>query len=293
MRDGRKTLRWDFEVARIRSGYLIRVGPREAIVGYHGSFWVDAETLDLIRLEVVPDNIPPELQLAAASDSMNYMSAKIGDSTFLLPQSSELRMTDSNNSDSVNRTSFSKCRQYTGESVLSFGDPADLDKPTQTIRQVDIPSGLLLETATETPIDSTNTAVGDPVTAIVTRTMKKDGVELAPKGAVLHGRVTLLRRQNLDRTAFVIGIRFRDMEAPGIHASLNLELQDVMASGNIVMVPGALRTGSRWATGTAMPKLDQEVFGSVFFVRGNEFRLPRGLHMLWRTAAVRPEDPPQ
>ena len=39
--DGRKTLRWDFVVPQTLSGYTLKQGEQQAVVGYHGSFWVD------------------------------------------------------------------------------------------------------------------------------------------------------------------------------------------------------------------------------------------------------------
>ena len=57
-----RLLQWDYEVPQLLSGYLLRVGSHEAIVGYHGSFWADPKTLDLLRLEVQADEIPPQLR---------------------------------------------------------------------------------------------------------------------------------------------------------------------------------------------------------------------------------------
>lgn len=57
-RDKRRTFRFDYHVPFISSGYRLRIPPHEAIVGYQGSFWADAETLDLVRLEVHADKIP-------------------------------------------------------------------------------------------------------------------------------------------------------------------------------------------------------------------------------------------
>src|ERR1700736_5530437 len=61
--NGQHTVRYDYRVPQMLSGFQIRVGDHQALVEYHGSFWVDAETLDLIRLEVHVDDIPPDLDL--------------------------------------------------------------------------------------------------------------------------------------------------------------------------------------------------------------------------------------
>ena len=45
---------------------------------------------------------------------------KIGGSEFLLPSLAEMRMVDEEGGESLNRTEFSGCRQYTGESTPDF-----------------------------------------------------------------------------------------------------------------------------------------------------------------------------
>src|SRR5436190_3770555 len=47
---GRRAWRYDYEVPWENSGYRIRNPPHEEVVAFRGSFLVDAETLDLLRL---------------------------------------------------------------------------------------------------------------------------------------------------------------------------------------------------------------------------------------------------
>lgn len=283
VKDGQQRLRWDYEVAKAHSGYTMRSGKREAVVGYHGSFWVDSSTMDVMRLEVNADEIPAELRLARASDSVDYMHADIGGHTFLLPQSAELRMVDDGNSESVNQTHFTSCRQYLGESKLSFTDPAPEAANPVAVKVIDLPPGLMLEVSLDTPIASESSAVGDPVTAVVQRAVKRDGTIIVPKGAVLHGRITLLRRQNISRGAYAIGLEFADFEFPGAKGTLHVELDQIAANPGIFGTPGSTRFGPNWHLNNAAAPVKLEAPGSVFFVRGDSFRLARGLHMYWRT----------
>lgn len=290
IREDRRTYRWDFEVPQRRSGYVIRVGRREAVVGYHGSFWVDADTLDLIRLEVEADNIPPELRLLRTSDSMEYVRMKIGQGMFLLPKASELNMIDETNSDSVNRTQFSNCRQYTGESVLIFGDPADAAAQQKKIREVQLPLGVVLDTSLETPIHSATSAVGDPLTFVVQKAVKKDGELLVPKGTLLHARLALLRRQNSDRPAYAVGVKLLELEAPGLRIQFSAGLDRITMNASQVIYPGSAQSPVQWRMERALSEFNQTVFGSVFFVKGNELQLPRGLRVSWRTRQLDGED---
>ena len=51
-----------FEYPARRGGYRLRVNDREAVVGFHGSFYADPVTLDVRRMEVVAEDIPAELR---------------------------------------------------------------------------------------------------------------------------------------------------------------------------------------------------------------------------------------
>src|SRR5207244_6351805 len=108
---------------------------------------------DLLRLEVHADGIPASLNLAEASDIMEYRRVRIGELDFLLPEASELTMVDLAGNQSRNRTRLSACRQYTGESVLRFGDPEpEVAAPAAPLKEIRLPAGLTIEVRLDTPI---------------------------------------------------------------------------------------------------------------------------------------------
>jgi hypothetical protein len=101
---------------------------------------------------------------------------------------------------------------------------------------------------------------------------------MIPKGATLHGRVTLLRRQNNGRPFFVLGMDFDEVDFPGAVAKVHTVLDQIVSVNGTITMPGA----NRFATRAPYPELDP-AWGSVVFVRGDNFRLARGLGMIWRT----------
>lgn len=119
---GRSTHTFDYTVARELSGWEIKVDDQRGFVGYRGSFHVDAATLDLQDFTVETVDIPSNLRLRAARDRMEYQRVALGNSEFLLPRSSEMVVTAVNGIESRNRTLFHACRQYAGESVLTFDE---------------------------------------------------------------------------------------------------------------------------------------------------------------------------
>jgi len=130
--NGSPAIRYDYRVARELSGYRIRIKSRQTTVGYHGSFWVQPDTLDLIRLEAHADSIPPDLDLAEASHALEYHPVRIGEADFLLPQISELAMIDRAGNENRNRTDLDSCRRYIAESAIRFVPPVPAAKPRQS-----------------------------------------------------------------------------------------------------------------------------------------------------------------
>ncbi|MGH9665170.1 MAG: hypothetical protein ACRD9L_12160, partial [Bryobacteraceae bacterium] len=193
---GRRAVRYDYRIALLSSGYHLKSAGKDVAVAYHGSFWADAETLDVLRLTVDADDIPVALNLARADTLIDYQRMKIGESGFLLPVVSDLVLTDFAGNDNRNRMRFTSCRQYTGGSVLSFADPPpDTPQPAAASgpREIRLPRGLWIETTLERKIDSRRAAVGDHVDAIVSRSIKRHGHVVIPKGARLAGRLTRLQ----------------------------------------------------------------------------------------------------
>ena len=125
-KDGHKTIRYDFRVPQESSRLLVKQNnSAEAAVGYQGSFWADAETLDMVRLEWKTGRIPPSVGLMSVEKSMRYKVARIGNSDFLLPLRSELASFDQRGNFRSNTMSLERCMEFSGESVVTYGTPTD------------------------------------------------------------------------------------------------------------------------------------------------------------------------
>lgn len=276
---GRRALKWDFVVAQEASGYSLKSGEDEAVVGYHGSFWVDAQSLDVLRLEVQADDIPKSLEISFAADAVDYARVTLGEESFLLPSSSELRLQSIQGYENVNRTRFSGCRHYTGESTISFDDPvSSTPASSEPERTLDLPPGLALHIALDSPINESS-AVGDPVTAILKRSVKVGAGLAVPKGAVLHGRITHLRLNQRDRALWVIGLAFSGIEWESTRARLRARLESAP------MDP-MFRGPSRFWEAANRMALEM----GTFLAPGPKLLVRRGLPMEWRTEALTAED---
>lgn len=294
VRDGRTMLRFDFSVAQMFSGFEVRSGEAAAVVGFHGSFWTGETTLNLARLEVRAADIPPSLALKEVTDIMDYSLERIGAADFLLPVASEMTMTDMLGNQNRNRIRFSGCRQYAGESVITFGEPAPSTPrpaPSQPERALALPAGLALTVELTSVIESGRTAVGDPVTAAVLRDTRWKGQLAAPKGALLSGRLTRLERR-LDNQwimgrspapYYIVGLEFDTLEVESARAPFSGVLEEI----GRVAVPGMQSAGSQPAViggvrGPAPAGDDLRPGVGLFLVKGDTIRIGRGFRMTWR-----------
>jgi hypothetical protein len=206
--DGHKVVRFDFQITRAKSRYSIRTGPEPVIVAYHGFFEADPVTFDPVRLEVLAEDLPAELQLQSSGEMVHYARMRIGESDFLLPVSSELWMVQTDGTEDRNRTRFEQCHQYSGESTVRF-DVVDGDvSAAAAAGPIELPAGLSLETRIRETIDHAKAAIGDQVHATVVGDVKRGGRVLVPKGAVVSGRITRLEVRT-QRSYVYLGVRLR------------------------------------------------------------------------------------
>lgn len=279
VRDGRQTERYDYRVPQMLSGYKLRVLNREAVVGYHGSFWVDAATLDLLRLEVIADDIPPHLEIDSAASAMEYARVEIGEADFLLPASAELMLTDLAGGENRNLTHFTACRQYAGESVLSFADPPPTLEPAPTqspAEPIRLPAGLSLELRLESAIDLRKAAVGDPIAAAVCDDVKRKSQTLVPKGARVTGRIVRLEKSGgFYMIAFLVSAIEFDNRRGGLTASLIGAATLGRSSFPGFRDGGALPSTRRPAVLNVGP--------GAFVAPAGLVSLPKGFRTSWRT----------
>jgi hypothetical protein len=129
-KDGHKTVRYDFQVPLEKSRFVVKHNSVQGIVAYQGSFWADLDSLELVRLEIKADHIPPLIGVRIVKEVLRYSPVHIRDSDVLLPLHSELEVSDSAGTFSINDVSLEQCREYTGESTITFGAPIDKPSPT-------------------------------------------------------------------------------------------------------------------------------------------------------------------
>jgi len=278
-----RTLRYDYRVPLLSSSSTVSNLGRSAYVAYHGSFWADSETLELIRITSSADDIPPDLEIASTFTQVDYGKLQIANSDVLLPQRAEIGMV-SRFDENRNVTVFSQCRKYVASSAVSFEprpEGAAAGKP-RTVTEIELPAGLFLEIALQTPIDSKTSAVGDLVEAKLQTNIIYEGKVLAPAGAAVRGRVRRLERLRGWDNVFLVGLEFNELESQNYRARFQARLRDTeQRPGLTWQLPAGRPYGGSYQTGL------RELSGvSTFFVRRSRVQLPQGFRMVWRTTGA-------
>jgi hypothetical protein len=290
---GRPVVQFDFQVEREKSDYVIRVARDSwAVVAYHGYFRADRDTLDLLRISIEADEIPAELRVSAAGDSVDYNRVAIGPSEFLLPVSSEMYMTDSNGDEHRNKTRFAACRQYAGESTVSFGEPGPLSAPGAapvTAKSLTLPPGLELELNLKKPIDPAVAAVGDLLAAAVAKDLKdRNGSVLLHKGTEVTGRLSRMEKHSARfGSYYVVGMYLGIARAPGLRADFSAKLQSIGFDGstNRFFVPFSDMTArgpSIWNS-VNLETTPLHSGESMFLFKDSDGRVPAQTRLLVRT----------
>jgi hypothetical protein len=294
---GRRALRWDYFIPLNLSGWRVTHGGASGVVARRGSFWADAESLQLLRLESNAEEFPPGLPVAAVKIATDYARVRVGRHELLLPQRTELILTDITLGQSRNLVEFSHCREFTTETAMRFDSPAPREAEPAAVSEILLPPGLRISARLDHAVESRTTAVGDAISATLDSPVEQKGRIFVPKGATLRGRIRRLERYSDPRDHYVVGLEFTDIEFPGHHARFFGEMEDIasVAGMKTLMSASSLRSRSFPHPGNlTVYESATETFSNLpipgvgtFYMEGKQFRVPEGLHVTWKTVDVK------
>ncbi len=230
--NGRRVLEYAFRVRFLDSDYQISNSQVGQIVPYSGSFTVDAETLDLLKLSIHADDIPPALNFCEVSNEMDYTKLRVGNVDFMLPSEATTNIIRGDGARAENRTVFSGCHQFLGESKLFFDDAPAPDArvagPKQKLSE--IPSGLTFFIGLTQKIDPSVAAAGDPIKGELMKAVEiPEGNVTLPKGTIVNGRICALLMEYGAKANLEFGVRWESLEREGTPQPLRLSLEAAVA----------------------------------------------------------------
>jgi hypothetical protein len=290
---GRELVRWDFWIAADTKRFLLAYGDANGFVGERGSFWADAESLDIVRMRSDAADIPPDIGISSSHSEVEYQRSRIADSEFLLPARAEVRLSTRDGAESRNLTTFSACRRYGVESTLSFdfdastADSQSLSAQEPPAAPFDLPVDLELSIELRTPIDTQKSMEGDPLEGRLTADVMQDGKLVAPAGALVRGRLRRLERLPEYGNAILVSLDFHSLEFGGQTGRFLAEMQSFQHTAG---VSDSLEPVGRGQTG----KLHAPAVVGVgsMFLTGRD-RISAGFSMAWRTEEVPPPSAPK
>jgi hypothetical protein len=186
--DGRELLRYDFHIPVMSSGWHMNSRGRKGVMGSLGSFWLDAESLDLVRMRFDAEDLPVWSVYKAIEEDVTYGAVVIADSRLLLPASARITAVDFTDRKVQNHIAFTDCHKYSSESTISFGDPPPVPAA--------LPAGVAVSVQLEKAIVLSRAVIGDEVFAVM------------PGGDKLKGVVRSLDSHNDREFWWLLGIEF-------------------------------------------------------------------------------------
>lgn len=286
--NGRKLWRWGYQISVYRAAWTIAQASQKQAVGIAGSFWVDAETHDVVRMDSHATDFLPGFPLKEAVSTVEYARVHIGERDVLLPVHGELKTVNQRGDENRNQTEYSNCRQYAGQSTISFGAPPPTVEPAPVkakAAETQLPSGLTLHIRLSQDLHLAGAVVGDAVEGTLSEPLREGGNEIAPKGAAVHGRLRLLRQHAFGGQNYIeAGIAFEALDYPGHLDHFTAELR-----GFDSVVPGmSMSLVARQVAGENLQRQEQSTptvlpGAGVFFFEAHRKSVPKGTLMTWRT----------
>ena len=261
--------------------------------------------VDLIRMEVHADNIPPLLEIDDAITTMEYARTRIGPEDVLLPQTGELRMLATSGEESLAHVEFTHCRSFQTETSISFAEPDSPQGLAQPIPATPnhsappvagtllLPAGLTVTIALDAPVTD-RAAVGELIEGHVVGNVLFHGKALIPAAATVHGRIRRMEHYTYAGGFFTLGFEFTDIETAGISTRFfaSLEIAAPLFGFEWSMSSETSRTDI--VNGDRITQFEHESVQAlalpgvgIFFMRGAHFEIPKGWKMVWKTLTLK------
>lgn len=276
--EGRNLMEYSFQVAAEDSSYRVRIAGSRVKSGYSGTVLVDANTGDVVRLTVNTDGLPPAANACEISMNLDLNQVKIGDGEFLLPARGQERYVMPTGDEVENTTTFAACREYLGESSVSFTAPqpgAGSSGQKIAAAPVRVPGGQQFTLELTAPIASLTAAAGDAFSGrLVTPLRDEKRRTLARAGSLVEGHLLRVERRHLAPASTVVVFRPESVEIAGSPVRL-----------------AAVRDWSRELAARRKGKARVEIQlpfstednAGVFQFDGDEPVVPRAYRSAWRT----------
>jgi hypothetical protein len=284
--DGQALVEFAYRIPEDQSHYRFR-NPRKQLVttGYDGRFLVDSKTLDMVRLTVQTSDIPAETGVCEATTTLDYRRFRLFDADFLLPTETRMRIINYDGTEDDNRTVYTGCHQFLGESTLKFDPPPDAadlsSSKISAASSATLPAGLPFTVVFTQDIDTAMAAAGDVVTGRLAGDIREGSKVLIPEGAAVRGRIVRIQRSYGSDSSWKLVVKLETIEAGGAAVPLMAVAERAPFSRAV----GKFQTRGE-VLGT-LRDLEDSAVAVLEFARAEKDRvIQKGLKTKWVTTAA-------
>ena len=266
---GHAAVRYDY---RIDSPvYEIRWGPRSANSTFHGSFWVDKTTEDVLALAGMVTDLPAGFPVSGITSVLAFRPVLMNGRNYPFPSTAQVTARLRGEEEVQNQIAFRNCRQFSGESRIIFTDDstaAAAPAAQSETRAFSLNAGLTLDLTLDQAIAGQSAAAGDRISATLKNPVKF-GNSVIPAGIHVMGRL--------------LQVEF-DFETSQIRAVI--EFQRVEYNGTTLVFRARFHSagksqGLRWEPSKIAP------YGAALRLTEGATVIPAGLLTKWETVAMR------
>ena len=293
--DGRPARRYEFHVPWDRSGYIISMPPHEARVAFRGSLWADPDTHEIIRLEVVADEIPQELGFDRTRARIAYRPVDVGGSRFPFAVRTETLAVMMDGKEYRNEAELGACRKYSAESNISFASSEDgpssspAQPPPRPAAVAALRPNLAIEIELAHEISFDAAAPDTPFRATLAEPLRDGEQVLAPAGAQVQGRVLELARVAKPVDRFEVVLRLDAISLPdGSRIPVTAKLRDTANAAGLIRQEKRLmpafdkKRGNRFSVLVRETGPDQ----AVLYWDARRPQIRKGFRMHWVTESL-------
>ena len=221
---GRHLLEYSFAVSKQTSSYKVKVPAAWVSAGYTGSILVDPAAAEVVRLTVQTAELPEATRCCQISLDLNLQAVTIGSGRFLLPAGARQYYVMENGEEAENTITFDGCREYRGESTVTFAPP-DAPADGSTAKTEEAPLRLFpnqrFAFELTTPITALTVAAGDPIAGkLVTPLLTERRSTRARAGSRVEGHLLRVSRRHLAPADTIVVIQLESVEIGGVKVPL-------------------------------------------------------------------------
>jgi hypothetical protein len=286
--NGRQLSEFGFQVPLEKSSYVYLFGnnrSEEVRTAAEGTFLADSNTFDLVHL-TIHRALPPNTDACETAETFDYQQVSLAGRSFLLAKKGFLDIL-SPVDEMENHMDYSACREFTGQSTLTFDTPSQpsgsISAPRDSVvPALALPPGQPFKLAFTQPIDTAVVAAGDPIRAKLTTAILTPSAQvLVPKGAIVLCRIMKAERLYGKDRAFVLGVKIESI----IVGETTRPLKAAPDSGARRFTKGEGRLAQRIDLGPLVALQDLELGVFEFpFAHPNEV-IKSGMISSWLTLA--------